>query len=177
MANCFSTFPTTERRQCAVLPIRFFDAKPRVLMVTTLNTKRWVIPKGWQENGIPAYQMAAQEGYEEAGVVGTVFFDSIGSFSYIKRTRTGELKTCDVDVFGMLVNSQLPSWPEKGKRDMRWISITKAMNLASDPDLKNFLRNFEPMKMIHSAMEQRFEHYEPGSVYHDQVNKAFTPKI
>ena len=63
-------------RQIAALPYRSsgpaLDAPVSVLLVTTRETKRWVIPKGNLANGVAPHTGAAEEALEEAGVVGAV---------------------------------------------------------------------------------------------------------
>ena len=77
------------RLQYAALPYRRRGAAIEVLLITSLGTKRWIIPKGWPIEGLKPPDSAAGEAMEEAGVVGVVGRESIGSFLYEKR-RKGE---------------------------------------------------------------------------------------
>ena len=36
-------------RQCAALPFRQADGETQVMLVTSRETRRWVLPKGWTE--------------------------------------------------------------------------------------------------------------------------------
>ena len=72
-----------KRVQYAALPYRLNGhAQPEVMLVTSRETRRWIIPKGWPHKGKTPHHSAAREAFEEAGVVGAVSKDSIGSFSY-----------------------------------------------------------------------------------------------
>lgn len=58
-------------RQVASLPLRRSeDGKIEVLLVTSRETRRWIIPKGWPMKGKKQHEAAAIEAEEEAGVIG-----------------------------------------------------------------------------------------------------------
>ena len=63
-------------RQIAVLPYRFSgpaqDGPTEILLITSRETKRWVVPKGNPLTGITRHAAAAIEAEEEAGVIGAV---------------------------------------------------------------------------------------------------------
>lgn len=55
--------------QVAALPVMIGDdGIARVLLLTSCETGRWVIPKGWPMKGKKPLEAAAQEAWEEAGV-------------------------------------------------------------------------------------------------------------
>jgi 8-oxo-dGTP pyrophosphatase MutT (NUDIX family) len=86
------------RIQYGALPYRRNDsARMEVMLVTSRETRRWIIPKGWPQKGRTPHRSAAREAYEEAGVVGRVHSDPLGSFSYEKRLPTGCI-VCEVHV-------------------------------------------------------------------------------
>jgi len=53
-------------RQCAALPFSRQDGEVRVLLVTSRETHRWIIPKGWMEKRLAPHALAAKEAFEEA---------------------------------------------------------------------------------------------------------------
>jgi 8-oxo-dGTP pyrophosphatase MutT (NUDIX family) len=58
-------------RQVAALPVRRNpDGSLSVLLVTSRETRRWVIPKGWPWPDRDDYVAATEEAREEAGVLG-----------------------------------------------------------------------------------------------------------
>jgi ADP-ribose pyrophosphatase YjhB (NUDIX family) len=91
---------------------------PQILLITSLTTKRWIIPKGWLAEGLTAAEAAAREALEEAGVTGKITSQPIGSFHYLKERKDGGGVPCSVDVFALEVTGQLDEWPEKGAREI-----------------------------------------------------------
>ena len=71
--------------QYAALPWRRVHGEVQILLVTTKTTGRWIVPKGWPIPGRKPAECAAREALEEAGVVGEVAAQAVGSFSYQKR--------------------------------------------------------------------------------------------
>ena len=64
-------FRRPERMQCAALCYRFKkkSLQPEMLVITSRDTGRWIIPKGWPMDGKKSHEVAAREAWEEAGVV------------------------------------------------------------------------------------------------------------
>ena len=108
--------------QYGALPYRFTKSgAPEILLVTTRQTKRWIIPKGWPIKGLKPAKSAAREAYEEAGVRGSVKTKAIGIFSYEKRSDDdGITIPCDVRVFPLLVKRKSQTWPESEQRVAQW---------------------------------------------------------
>src|SRR5687768_10703659 len=65
------------------------DGEPRVLLITSRETKRWVIPRGNPIAGLGPAQAAAQEAYEEAGIRGEIEESALGAYRYDKRRPDG----------------------------------------------------------------------------------------
>src|SRR3954451_5000479 len=106
--------------QFAALPWRIgAGGRREVMLLTTRETRRWVIPKGWPMKGRKPPEVASQEAYEEAGLVGQIIGKRpIGSFHYEKRLKHGAV-LCEVRVFLFRVDQQLDDWPEKSQRETR----------------------------------------------------------
>jgi 8-oxo-dGTP pyrophosphatase MutT (NUDIX family) len=113
-------------RQCAALPVREKNGEVEVLLVTSRDTRRWVLPKGWTERQHGAAEQAAVEAFEEAGIRGAVSAKPIGSYAYLKRTGNGRTRPCRVEVFRMQVAEILDEWPEKAERERRWFTLPQA---------------------------------------------------
>jgi 8-oxo-dGTP pyrophosphatase MutT (NUDIX family) len=109
-------------------------------LITSRETRRWVIPKGWPKKGRSPQYSAAREAFEEAGVLGAVAKRSIGSFSYEKRLKNGEVIVCDVRVFPLEVRRQSKRWPEKQERIVKWVSGSRAAEKVSEPTLGEIIR-------------------------------------
>jgi len=129
--------------QYAALPYRASDRSGvEVMLVTSRTTKRWIIPKGWPVEGKSPHATAAREALEEAGVVGTVTKQAIGSYSYLKRLKSGAVMDCEVHVFPLEVTRQMSSWPEKRRRTVQWLSPADAAETIENLALSNLIRQF-----------------------------------
>ena len=135
------------KRQHAVLPYVVIDGRVRILMLTSRETNRWVIPKGWPKKEMTPYDLGALEAYEEAGLKGEVFSQPVGTYHYVKGLKTGKDTFCRVDVYPMLVKSQLLKWPEKGQRKLVWMSPSRAARLVQEQELSWILKSFRPPEL------------------------------
>ncbi len=61
------------------------DSPAEVLLVTSRETKRWVLPKGNRIKGLTPHAAAAQEALEEAGGAGATCPAPLGTYRYRKR--------------------------------------------------------------------------------------------
>src|SRR4051812_35680001 len=88
------------------------DGSCQVLLVTSRDTGRWIIPKGWKAKRLKDHEAAAREAKEEAGVRGKVKSKPIGTYTYDKAESTRSLR---VAVYLMLVRREKNRWPEKSQ--------------------------------------------------------------
>lgn len=122
--------------QYAALPYRVDEeGKPEILLITSKERRRWVIPKGNPISSFLNYETAAREAFEEAGIEGGIAIDPIGSYRYMKRRAGGDVPAL-VTVYPMLVNRQLRRWPERGQRELRWFAPEEAAEAVEEPELK-----------------------------------------
>jgi 8-oxo-dGTP pyrophosphatase MutT (NUDIX family) len=136
-----SRVPVAKRVQYAALPYRVSSAsRAEFMLVTSRETRRWIIPKGWPKKGKLPHHSAAREAFEEAGVVGAVGRRSVGSFSYEKRLKNGGLVECEVRVFPLEVKRQNKQWPEKQDRKVKWLSASEAAEKVKEPMLSEIIR-------------------------------------
>jgi 8-oxo-dGTP pyrophosphatase MutT (NUDIX family) len=130
-----------KRVQYGALPYRRGErARPEVMLVTSRERRRWIIPKGWPKKGKSARRSAAREAFEEAGVIGSVARRSVGSFSYKKELANGRVVLCKVRVFPLRVKRQTQEWPEKAEREVKWLSARKAAKRVNDPELGQLIK-------------------------------------
>ncbi len=122
--------------QSGVIPYRIMGGKIEVMLITSSGGKRWVIPKGLIEPNMTPQDSAAKEAWEEAGVLGRVFPDLMGTYQYYKSGCT-----LQVEVFLLQVETVLENWPEAYKRKRQWVSIPKAIKRVDEPELKVILRD------------------------------------
>ena len=132
----------TPKRQYACLPWRRSKRGVEILLVTTLTTRRWIIPKGWPVANCTPNECAAYEALEEAGVIGTVATRVLGSFRYDKLRKSGIVIPCKVDVVPMEVVTQRRKWAERGRRELRWCTCDEAIELIGDVGLQRLIAKF-----------------------------------
>ena len=120
------------------------DGELRILLVTSRATRRWIIPKGWPMKLRAPHKAAAQEAFEEAGVVGRPFKAPIGAYQYDKLTDDGVSIRCTVTVFPLRVRRLDKEWPEADQRERRWFAQAEAARLVDEPELRTILRDYRP---------------------------------
>ena len=130
------------RLQVAALPWRKGADGVEVLLITSRDTGRWVLPKGWPEDDEALCNAAAREAAEEAGIAGAVAKRRIGSYFYGKRQATGADVRCEVQVFPMEIDTVVDKWPERKKRTRQWFSPAEAAASVQEPDLARLIRAF-----------------------------------
>jgi 8-oxo-dGTP pyrophosphatase MutT (NUDIX family) len=127
------------RAQYGALPYRVTDGL-KVLLITSRESRRWVIPKGWPMKSKSPHAAAAREAIEEAGVVGRIEKKPLGSYGYEKRMKTGQTIPCRVDVFPLKVSAQKRTWPEKDQRAHQWFDWEEAAQAVEEPELAELIR-------------------------------------
>jgi 8-oxo-dGTP pyrophosphatase MutT (NUDIX family) len=131
--------------QYAALPWRRApDGSIKVLVITSRETRRWVIPKGWPMKDRTPAEAAAQEAYEEAGVIGEAGPTPVGSYGYGKRLRAGAVQDVTVTVYALEVFVEQLAFPEQGQREKLWTTPDEAAGLVDEPELKALLQAFKP---------------------------------
>ncbi len=143
-------FPAKTVKQVAVLPFVIIGEEAKVLLLTSRRRGRWILPKGWPENGVPFTASAMTEALEEAGLAGHVADRAIGSYIYKKKMKGGYEVTSHVSVYPMLVSHHFLDWPEKDQREFGWFSLKKAAKLLDDPGAAALVSSFrsKPPKQL-----------------------------
>jgi 8-oxo-dGTP pyrophosphatase MutT (NUDIX family) len=137
-------FRRPRRHQFAALCYRIGleNNKPEILLVTSRDTGRWVIPKGWPMGAKAGHEVAAQEAFEEAGVSGETQRQPLGYFSYDKSMQNGLVLPVRVQVHALNVAAIADDFKEKGKRRVEWFSPEDAESRVLEPELKGLIRRF-----------------------------------
>jgi 8-oxo-dGTP pyrophosphatase MutT (NUDIX family) len=131
------------RVQYAALPWRrSASGALEVLLITSRETRRWVIPKGWPIKGLKSAQTAAREAYEEAGVEGEIAKKKLGAYRYDKRLRSGRLQLVQVQVYALRVELEREEWPEREQREKLWTNPAEAAGLVDEPELSALIAGF-----------------------------------
>ena len=132
------------RMQYAALCWRDTEAGIEVLLITSRDTGRWIIPKGWPIPGLAPEAAAAQEAWEEAGVQGVVNPLCLGRYGYQKCLTPETQVPCAVAVYGLQVSHLVDAFPETGQRQRQWFQPAIAGTLVSEPDLGRLIGSFTP---------------------------------
>jgi 8-oxo-dGTP pyrophosphatase MutT (NUDIX family) len=127
--------------QYGVIPVRRTEAGTvEVLLITSRETRRWVVPRGNPIPGKSPSESAAQEAFEEAGIAGPVEPEAIGHYSYEKRRRNGVSVPALVYLFVMSVGEEREDWPEKSQRERRWFAADEAPGAVHEEELARLIR-------------------------------------
>jgi len=124
--------------QSAIIPYRFENGELQILLITSIRKKKWIIPKGFIEFNLSAFESAKKEAFEEAGVIGTNETIELGSFTIKKYGgRT------NIVVYSMEVEKFKDEYPEKNLRKRKWYSVEEAIETISIPEVAEMIKNLE----------------------------------
>ena len=121
-----------QMRQAAAIPV--MDG--RICLVTSSSGRRWVVPKGMIDPGHTAGEAALTEAWEEAGLVGILGSEPVGSFLYEKYSRIHH-----VTVFLLNVTVAADDWPERDVRTREWMDPGDAIDRIDEPGLKDIIES------------------------------------
>ena len=142
--------------QVAALPFRRGeDGGTEFLLLTSRQTQRFVLPKGWPMKGKSEAEAAAQEAEEEAGISGTHAKRPIGRYRYWKRL-SAAFVPITVAVYPLLVEKQRRSWKEMRARSRAWLSPSQAALLVDEPGLIDLFRDMAEMEpdLLYETLEK-----------------------
>jgi 8-oxo-dGTP pyrophosphatase MutT (NUDIX family) len=133
------------REQYAALPWRRDDdGRVEVLLITSRETRRWIIPKGWPKADEGPRASALREAFEETGVKGVVSAKPLGEYHYEKLLKNGRSQRVGVTVYALETTRERKSWPEKLVREKMWITPDVAAGLVDEPELQALIAGFDP---------------------------------
>lgn len=112
------------------------------MLITSRDTRRWVVPKGNLIEGLSDHEAAAHEAMEEAGVRGIPCPSPIGSYRYIKRRRRRPDREMEVMVYPLAFLEQCDDWPEADERDTRWFDLPEAAAAVDETELSQLIASF-----------------------------------
>jgi 8-oxo-dGTP pyrophosphatase MutT (NUDIX family) len=124
-------------KQSGVIPYRVNNGTIEILLITTRDRQDWVIPKGGICDGMSPQASAAKEAWEEAGVIGQVDVNQVGTYKYRKRGRVYRVQMYLLPVF--LLSE---SYPEANYRQRQWVDVTTAVEVVKTTSLKRILKGF-----------------------------------
>ncbi|MEO0357001.1 MAG: NUDIX hydrolase, partial [Pseudomonadota bacterium] len=127
------------RVQFASLCYRYKNDKLQFLLVTSRRRGRWILPKGWPENGLTPAEAALREAYEEGGVKGEVFDACVGIYNYSKIHGPVAGLPKVVMVFPVSVKKLVKSYPEASQRRRKWFSRKGAAARVDESQLRKII--------------------------------------
>ena len=133
--------PEEPRFQYAALPWRR-DGEVEIMLVSSRETRRWVVPKGWPMKGRKPFAAAEREALEEAGVTGDIAKTPIGAYHYDKRHKNGSVLTCEVKVFPLRVRLERKTWREKHERVRKWFPAAETAAAVDEEELREIILEF-----------------------------------
>jgi 8-oxo-dGTP pyrophosphatase MutT (NUDIX family) len=111
--------------KAGAIPFRRSERGLEFLLVTT-KKGNWIFPKGFVDPGETPEEAACKEVREEAGVVGDIVGDEIGSY---EDSRRGDV--FKVVVFLLEYRDEIVPWEEAHKRDRNWWTPREACSVIS----------------------------------------------
>lgn len=112
----------------------------RIMLITSRETKRLIIPKGWPMKGRKDHRAAAIEARQEAGLIGRIHRKPVGVYTYWKRL-PDRFVYCAVKVYVLEVTRRLKTWREQEQRRGIWLLPADAAELVDEPGLVTIIRD------------------------------------
>lgn len=130
-------------RQVAAVPVRIGEAGAvEILLITSNQTGRFIVPKGWPMKGKSGRKAAQIEAMQEAGVAGKALAEPLGAYRYWKRLADSFVPV-EVTVYLLPVAGFLPKWRESSRRQRAWLGRDDAATLIDEPDLAALVRSMD----------------------------------
>ncbi|MBB6486981.1 NUDIX hydrolase [Rhizobium lusitanum] len=138
-----TTFESLSAPQFGALCFRTMEnGRPEILLITTRETHRWTIPKGWPIKGLKPHEVVEREAWEEAGIKGKAKKKPYGFYTYLKRLADSRTVTASVEVHALEVKEICLNFPETGQRTLIWLPPIEAALQVPEPQLKELLAGF-----------------------------------
>jgi 8-oxo-dGTP pyrophosphatase MutT (NUDIX family) len=142
------------RQQYAALCFRWAPTGGiEILVITSRDSGRWIIPKGWPMKNKKPHEAAALEAWQEAGVRGRVRKKPVGRYTYLKWLDDGDVAPSVVEVFQIEVQETTSDFKEKGQRILDWVAPDEAARRVREVELKSLLVEFQPRGSRYSTDE------------------------
>jgi len=143
LSNCISYHrghrSMTVLKQVGALPVRRSrKGVLEVLLVSSRDTGRWVIPKGWPSKRMTDTAAAAREARQEAGVSGKIASKSYGTYRYRKIDKSRN-RVIEVTVYVLRVKKEKKRWQEQDQRQRAWFDIEAAARKVREPRLRSLI--------------------------------------
>lgn len=151
-ASADSPVQVKDIQQVGAIPlIRDHEGQICIVLVTTRGSGRWTIPKGNIMAKLADHKAAEREALEEAGLVGKISKNPLGTYQFWKR-QDAHWTLAEVTVFVLLVESQLDKFKEKGQRDIKAFRPDDAVDAVYEAGLGALIRQAASLAASNEAM-------------------------
>lgn len=123
-----------QSEQAATIPFRHSKGTVKVCLIRRRGTEPWSLPKGCVEAGDTLPKTAIKESWEEAGLLGRLCGEPIGTYRYEK---SGAVLS--VVVYLMEVIAHEDDWDEAEIRERKWFTLHEATELLSQHPVQKLL--------------------------------------
>ncbi|HET6348354.1 MAG TPA: NUDIX hydrolase [Candidatus Krumholzibacteria bacterium] len=120
--------------QAATIPFRHSKGTVKVCLIRRRGSDTWSLPKGSVDPGDTLGKTALKESWEEAGLLGRLCGDPIGTYRYEKLGNT-----LSVSVYLMEVIAHEDDWDEADLRERKWFTLREATELLSNHPVQKLL--------------------------------------
>lgn len=132
--------------QSAIIPYKIEDDELKILLITSIRKKKWIIPKGFIEFNLSPFESAKKEAFEEAGIIGTNETFELGSFSIKKYGGLTKIL-----VYSMEVENFKEDYPEKNLRKRKWFSPKDAIETVTVPEVGELIKVLQDKIKIYQS--------------------------
>ncbi len=114
----------TEQIQIGVIPYIVRNNSYRFIIVTSRkHPSKWIFPKGQQEEDKKDREVAVNEAFEEAGIIGAL------KGKAVKITVTKKTETITYKLYPFKISRICRKWPERKIRKRQFVKSKKALKL------------------------------------------------
>ena len=125
---------SAESEQAATIPFRHSHGTVKVCLIRRRGSEAWSLPKGTVDPGETIQKTALKESWEEAGLLGRLCGEPIGTYRYEKYG-----STLRVAVYLMEVIAHEDDWDEAEIRERKWFTLHEATTLLSEHPVQKLL--------------------------------------
>ena len=136
---------TNLKHRVGVIPFSDKGSQSAILLITSLTRSRWILPKGKLDLQESHEDGCKREAFEEAGITGKVLND-FPITTLITSASEGKIEKFPVTFYPFSVQKELDDWPEKQKRERRWVLLEDVRKIVSKEDYLPLIDQFINLK-------------------------------
>ncbi|MFN8674372.1 MAG: NUDIX hydrolase [Candidatus Sericytochromatia bacterium] len=123
--------------QSGVIPYFIKNNEIYIILITSMQTGNWTLPKGLIENNMTAEESAIKEALEECGVIGELKNNFCEEYFYSKWSLNFKVK-----MYPLTISEIFNDWEEKHLRKRSFFTLKEAINIIKI-EQKDILLKFE----------------------------------